>query len=476
MKKIWIFLSLFFLQNSICGQTDQGEKIDSVRKLMVAAFNAKNVDQVYALGGEAFHKELSLENFRKVCETNLFPLGPINNCVLERYSDGMAKYKAEFNSLNLTLLLSLDNEGKIQTFLFQQYQPERPAKQGKIETNNAVLTGLDSIVDKFARPYMVQGPTVGLSIGILEGSKTFFYAYGETERGNGKLPNENSIFEIGSISKTFTAILLADVVNKGKAKLSDPINVYLPDSVAKLEFEGAPITLASLSNHSSGIPRMPTNMSPVLDHNDNPYLNYSDNRLFSFYTTFKPTRKPGDQYEYSNLAVGTLGVILKRISSQSYEKLLVETLCNPLGMNDTREFIRSKDSARFVKGYSEQGDYNPPWDFKALEGAGSIRSTAKDMLKYASANLGAAPSGLKKDILLTHVVTFTKGTNKVGLGWHYIKPGQDEILFHNGGTGGYRSFLGINTGKKFAVVVLSNCALSVDSLGGLLMKALESKP
>jgi CubicO group peptidase (beta-lactamase class C family) len=83
---------------------------------------------------------------------------------------------------------------------------------------------------------------------------------------------------------------------------------------------------------------------------------------------------------------------------------------------------------------------------------------------------------LKKDILLTHTVTYTQGTNKVALGWHYIKPGQDEILFHNGGTGGYRTYLGINLQKQFAVVVLSNCGISVDGLGNQLMKALESKP
>jgi len=476
MKRGWIFIAFLLAQCKGQSQANQQVSIDSVRQLMVTAFNAKNVDQLYALGGEAFHKELSLDNFRQVCQANLFPLGPIKECKLERYRDGMAKYKASFDAVNLTLLLSLDGQNKMQTFLFQQYQAERPPKKEPIPSNNKMVSALDSMVEQFAHDYISQASTVGISIGVLKGDRIYYYGYGETERDNGKLPDENSIYEIGSISKTFTAILLANAVNQGKVKLSDPANMYLPDSARKLSYDNVPITLQNLSNHSSGIPRMPDNMNALIDPPTNPYVNYDDKRLFSFYANFKPTRKAGDQYEYSNLAVGTLGVILERVNQQPYEKLLVEKICDPLGMNDTREFIKPLDSSRVAKGYNENGAYNGPWDFKSFAAAGGIRSTAKDMLKYAAANLGRAPTALKKDILLTHTVTYTQGTNKVALGWHYIKPGQDEILFHNGGTGGYRTYLGINLQKQFAVVVLSNCGISVDGLGNQLMKALESKP
>jgi len=471
-----MLIPLLLMQCRSHAQSGQQAKIDSVRQLMVSAFNAKNVDQLYALGGEAFHKELSIDNFRQVCQTNLFPLGPINDCKLERYSDGLSKYKAAFGTVNLSLLLSLDPKDKLQTFLFQPYEAEKPAKKEPIPTSNRMSSTLDSLVDRFAHPYISQGPTVGLSIGVLVGNDVFYYGYGETDRNNAKLPDENSIYEIGSISKTFTATLLANAVNQGKVKLSDPANMYLPDSARKLAYNDVPITLQSLSNHSSGIPRMPDNMNAFLDPPTNPYVNYDDKRLFGYYANFKPSRKVGDQYEYSNLAVGTLGVILEKVNHEPYEKMLVEKICGPLGMNDTREFIRPGDSARVARGYSENGNYNGPWDFKSFAAAGGIRSTAKDMLKYAAANMGHAPAALKKDILLTHTVTFSQGNNKVALGWHYIKPGQDEVLFHNGGTGGYRTYLGINLQKQFAVVVLSNCGISVDGLGNQLMKALESKP
>jgi CubicO group peptidase (beta-lactamase class C family) len=245
----------------------------------------------------------------------------------------------------------------------------------------------------------------------------------------------------------------------------------LPDSIPPLHYEGIPISLKTLSNHSSGLPRMPSNFHS--SDNSNPYTDYSDNDLFSFLKTFKLTRKPGEQYEYSNLAVGTLGVLLERVDGTTYEKLFIEKICKPLGMNETREFLREQDSLRFAKGYGEEGLYNSQWDFDALQAAGAIRSTAFDLLKYANANLGNAPAKLYQAIELTHTVTFTQGQTKVGLGWHLITLGRDELIFHNGQTGGYHSYLAINTKKKFAVAILSNCAKGTEDLGNSIMKWLE---
>jgi CubicO group peptidase (beta-lactamase class C family) len=219
---------------------------------------------------------------------------------------------------------------------------------------------------------------------------------------------------------------------------------------------------------------MPTNFHP--SDNNNPYKDYDDQDMFSFYKSFRLSRKPGIQYEYSNLAGGTLGVILEKVYKKNYQDLFVEIICTPLGMNDTREFIRKSDSSRFAKGYTEEGKYNSQWDFKALAPAGSIRSTASDLLIYAKANLSEAPNSLEKAIQLTHVKTFSDGNNKTALGWHYIKPGKDEVLFHNGGTGGFRSYLAINLEKKFAVVVLSNTSIGVEEVGNSIMKWLEENP
>ncbi len=444
---------------------------DSVCVLVQKNFNAKNVDSLYALAGDAFKKELSYDKFKGICESNLFPLG-IMETQFESITNKISRYKAVFTNATLVLYLSVDNNKKFQTLLFQPYVSDAK-KSSKIVTNNPLQSETDKAVDSIVQPYTNLAVTHGLSIGILKNDKIQFYGYGETAEGNKQIPDEHTLFEIGSITKTFTATLLADAVNSGKIKLDDPVNKYLPDSIPQLQYEGVPATIEMLSNHSSGIPRMPSNFDLYATDSLNPYKYYEEQQMFSFYKSFKLMRKPGSQYEYSNLAAATLGLILEHIYKQSFEELIIEKICDPLKMNDTREFIRKNDSSRVAVGYDENGKYNGPWDFKAFAAAGSIRSDAADMLIYAKAQLGNAPTSLNKDIQLTHIVTFKDSSATVALGWHYIKAGNEEILFHNGGTGGYRSYLGINLNKKVAAIILSNTAVSVDHIGNALVKYLD---
>jgi CubicO group peptidase (beta-lactamase class C family) len=455
-------------------QNQQRQKTDSVAALVLKKFNEKDAAGLYALTGEGFKKALSYEKFLSVCNNNLFPLGEMKSAGFEKETNGIYKYKSVFSSANLGLFLGLDNMDKIQTILFKPYSDDNAKKSQKVATSNPLITRLDKAVDSASQPYIRLLPTTGLSIGILINGKKIFYGYGETVKDNGQLPNQHSIYEIGSISKTFTAILLADAVEKGLVKLDDPVSKYFPDSVPALTYLGTPVTLKMLSNHSSGIPRMPDNFHPA--DGENPYKDYGNQELYSFYKTFKLDRIPGTKYEYSNLAAATLGVILEKLYRKSYEDLFVETICDPLGMNETREFIRKKDSARFVKGYNEQGKYNSQWDFDALAPAGSIRSTASDMLLYANAQLGNGPAALEKDIKLAQAKTFSDGAVQTALAWHYMKPGKDEIIGHSGGTGGFRTLLAINLEKKFAVIVLSNTSIAVDDVGNSIMKWLEENP
>lgn len=472
MKKIIPLIVMVTMQAGCFSQSSQQQKVDSVVVLVKQYFNAKNIDGLYSLAGEDFKKQLSPGSFKQVCENNLFPLGELKDAIYEKQVNGVSKYKAVFAAANLNMLISLDDKDKIKTFLFQPYTDNNAHKAAMPPFTNPMQTALDKTVNSLLKPFM-QPNTVGVSIGVLKGDKKYYYNYGEAEKGSGIAPKQSTIYEIGSISKTFTATLLADAVSQGKIKLDDPVNKYLPDSVPAVAYNGTPVTILSMINHSSGIPRMPNNF----DFNagfDDPYKDYDNQKLFSFYKNFKPARKVGDEYEYSNLAVGTIGVILEKINGTNYEDLLFKTICKPLNMHDTREYLRTEDSVRFAKGY-DNSQYAAPWNFKAFMGAGGIRSTAEDMLLYAQAQLGAAPPQLYKDIQLTHTPTFTKGNTTVAMAWHIIKPGNDELLFHNGGTGGYRSYLAINPQKKFAVVMLSNTTISVDELGNNLMKWLEGQ-
>ncbi len=468
MIKISALLALITL-NLVFRVEAQQQKMDSVCSLVKKYFNDKDAFKLYDLTAENFHKQLPWETFKNTSNTNLFPIGEMKETIFEGNTNGLSKYKAVFATVNLDLLLSLDKSGKIETFLLRPYTNANAKKSVKAPFNNPLTTALDKAVDSVMQPFMAQLNTVGASIAIFEDGKTYYYGYGETAKGNNSIPDNHTIFEIGSISKTFTATLLADAVNKNKIRLDDPVNKYLPDSIPPIAFNGIPVTIASLINHSSGIPRIPGNFGAG---KTDPYFDYDDSKMFSFYKNFTPTRKPGDTYEYSNLAVGTVGVILERIHKDSYENMLFKTICKPLGMNDTKVYLQVQDSGRFAKGYSD-GNFAAPWNFKAFMGAGGIRSTVADLILYVQAQLGAAPRALNRDIQLTHTVTFKTKDATIGMAWHYIKPGKDQILFHNGGTGGYRSYLAINLQKKFAVVILSNTTIGVDGVGNELMKWLE---
>jgi CubicO group peptidase (beta-lactamase class C family) len=470
MRKI-LPLLVFITMNLVCSAQTPQQKVDSVCVLVKKYFNEKDAQKLYDLTGENFRKRLPWETFNNVSTTNLFPLGEMKETVFEENTKGVTKYKAVFAGGNFDLVLLLDKADKLEGFLVRPYTNTNAGakKSGKVLFNNPLTTGLDKKVDSIMQLFMAQLNTVGASIAILKDGKTYYYGYGETAKGNNSIPDNRTIFEIGSISKTFTATLLADAVSKGKIKLNDPVNKYLPDSIPAINFGGVPVTIQSLINHSSGIPRMPNNFGTG---KADPYIDYDDSKMFSFYKNFAPTRKPGEKYEYSNLAVGTVGVILERINKDSYENMLLKTICKPLGMSDTKEYLRAQDSARFAKGYSD-GNFAAPWNFKAFMGAGGIRSTTADLILYAQAQLGTASPVLNSDIQLTHTVTFKTADATLGMAWHYIKPGKDEILFHNGGTGGYRSYLAINLQKKFAVIILSNTTIGVDAAGNELIKWLE---
>lgn len=461
-----------FLSFQLTAQTPH-DREDSVALLVQKYFNANDAKQLYQLAGEQFHKILSEEKFTEISKNNLFPLGQMKAPEYYGTSQGVSKYKIAFESITLSLNLSLDENRKLVTFLINEYVDNSKQKIEKVATNNPLATSLDRQVDSAVQSYMQLAATAGLSIGIIKDGKTFFYGYGETIKGNHKVPDQNNLFEIGSITKTFTAILLADAVNQGKISLEDPLSKFLPGR-GEISFEGVPVTIRMLSNHTSALPRMPDNFSESTTDPLNPYKNYSREDLMNFLKTVKLSRKPGTVYEYSNLAVATIAMIIEDLYQKSFESLVKEKILAPLKMDDTKQLLNKKDSARFASGYNEQGNYNGPWDFKAFAGAGALRSTANDMLKYAKANWGDGPASIEKAITLTQKKTFSDANISIGLGWHFIKPGKDELIFHNGGTGGYRSYLAINREKKFAIVILSNTAIGTEGVGNRLMSWLEN--
>lgn len=308
-----------------------------------------------------------------------------------------------------------------------------------------------------------QGYNASIIVGVVNPGGTTYYAYGKTSALRGE-PNEKTVYEIGSISKVFTSTLLADMVARGEVALEDPIERYLPSTVTPPTRNGQSITLAHLATQTSGLPRLPDNFAPA--DPANPYADYSVEQMYEFLSGHELRRDIGAEYEYSNLGVGLLGHILALRSGMTYDELVQQRIAAELGMPDTRVALTPGMRDRLATGHSGQTEV-PNWDIPTLAGAGALRSTASDMLVFLAANLGLTESRLHAPMLTTHEARHQAGSPqmRIGLGWHIRSTEDREIVWHNGGTGGYRTFAGFVAGTRTGVVVLSNTSTSADDIG-----------
>lgn len=313
---------------------------------------------------------------------------------------------------------------------------------------------------------------VGIVVGVIDASGRRTVSYGALAKGDPRPLNGDTLFEIGSATKVFTSLLLADAVQRGEVALTDPVAKYLPAAVKVPERGGKKITLQDLATHTSGLPRLPSNLLPK--DASNPYADYSEQQLYDFLSGYSLTRDIGSQYEYSNLGAGLLGHALARRAGMSYEALVRARILEPLAMKSTAVTLSDSLKQRLAVGHDATLARAANWDLPTLAGAGALRSTANDLLTFLAAELGLAKSPLAAAMtsqLATRRPTGTPGL-EIALGWHILTtPGGQELVWHNGGTGGYRSFLGFDTKKKTGVVVLSNTSTNegVDDIGRHLL-------
>jgi CubicO group peptidase (beta-lactamase class C family) len=314
----------------------------------------------------------------------------------------------------------------------------------------------------------VQHQSVGIVVGVIDPTGRRVVAYGNTAKG-GKAVDANSVFEIGSVTKVFTSLLLADMVQRGEVALTDPVSKYLPPSVKMPERGGKKITLVDLATHTSGLPRMPSNLHPK--DPANPYADYTVAQLYEFLATVELTRDIGSKYEYSNLGGGLLGHVLARRAGTDYETLVRTRILEPLRMKSTAITLSKTMKERLASGHDAELQAVSNWDLPTLAGAGALRSTADDLLTFVGANIGLAKSPLSPAMaamLATRRPTGIPGLD-VALAWHISTQDGHEIIWHNGGTGGYRSWIGFDPKSRTGVVVLSNASVGVDDIGAHLL-------
>jgi D-alanyl-D-alanine-carboxypeptidase/D-alanyl-D-alanine-endopeptidase len=342
----------------------------------------------------------------------------------------------------------------------------QPAPESAVPTDSEIRKILAERIDTARQ-------SVGIVVGVIEPKGRRIVSYGNLEKGDSRPLNGDTVFEIGSITKVFTSLLLADMVEHGEVSLTDPVAKYLPDGVKMPEGGGRAITLQDLSTHTSGLPRLPTPFKPR--DPANPYADYSVEQLYQFLSSYKLTREVGSKFEYSNLGGGLLGHALARRAGVNYETLVKSRVCGPLGMSSTGITLSPEMKARLAAGHNGKLETVSNWDLPTLAGAGALRSTANDMLAFLAANLGYTKTPLAPAMAAMLKVRRPTGAPglEIGLGWLVRTRGANEVVWHNGGTGGYRSFAGFDPKARVGVVVLSNTetAAGVDDIGMHLIDA-----
>ena len=332
------------------------------------------------------------------------------------------------------------------------------------------VLGADEIREILVKRVDQQKQAVGIVVGVIEPNGRRVVAYGNLANGDPRTLDGDTIFEIGSVSKIFTSLVLADMVNRKEVTLDDPAADYLPENVKMPGRSGKSITLLDLSTHSSGLPPLPGNLlAKLADDPRNPNPDYSVDDLYQFLSGYTLPRDPGSEFEYSNLGAGLLGHLLAYRAGTDYESLIRIRVTQPLRMPDTGITPSPSMKQRMATGHNATlaPVVNHRIPLHTLASAGALRSSANDMLTFLEAFLGYRESPLAPAMKAMLEVRRPAGQTKIGLGWLIYSIDGREIASHNGGTGGFRSFVGYDAKESIGVVVLSNASTptGVDDIG-----------
>lgn len=343
-------------------------------------------------------------------------------------------------------------------------------------TPTAGAGSLSARADKLAEDYLAKRPQAGIVIGIVHGDQRWVRGYGVSAGTGSAAPDGRSIYEIGSITKVFTGILLARMVEDGQVALDDPITKYLPAGTAVAPAAQA-ITLRQLATHTSGLPRLPENLEATVKDMGDPYADYTIDDLYASLAEVKVAANAGKTSEYSNYGVSLLGQLLAEKAGRPYAELVEEWITAPLGMDDTATSVSADRQPRLVAGRTPQGEPTKPWTFQGAAPAGALRSTGDDLLAFIAANLDPAQTVLSR----SHTELFAQPELALAYCWLIsTMPDGQVVRWHNGGTGGYVSFLGMDKQRGIGVVVLSNHGdaaagdSSIDELGMTLIQEAQT--
>jgi len=329
---------------------------------------------------------------------------------------------------------------------------------------------LEDRIDKYRQ-------SVGIVVGLIEPQGRRVIAYGKLGPEDGRPLNGDTVFEIASITKLFTSLALAEMVQRGDVQLTDPVAKYLTGINVPAR-AGHQITLEDLATHTSGLPREPHSLKPRTVYD--PWAGYSFEDLSEFLSSCQLTRDPGDRFEYSNLGVALLGTALARRADVNYDTLIRKLVTGPLGMASTAVTPTQEMASRLSTGHNFLLEPVAGTKPNVFAPAGGLRSSVNDLLKLLSAVLGFTQTPLAPAIRATLSVHRPKaplmgrvvaaiaggtGGDQIHLGWSSTREKGVEVVWHNGAVPGFRSFIGFDPSMRRGVVVLSNAESGVDDIG-----------
>jgi serine-type D-Ala-D-Ala carboxypeptidase/endopeptidase len=352
-----------------------------------------------------------------------------------------------------------------------QQAQQNPLADLGIQEETLTRQEVEGYLKRLANEHLENDENIGLVIGILHDGQSEVFGFGRLSKSSKQQPDGSTLFELGSITKTFTALLLADMHRGGEVDWDDPVGKYLPEDVV---IPGKPISLLDLATHSSGLPRLPPGLEESVRNPLNPYAAFDEQRLHADLPKVKLEQR---RYAYSNLGMGLLGHLLARRAEKEYETLVVDRICKPLAMDDTQITLTDTQKSRLAIPH-DNGQSVPVWDLASLQAAGGVLSTADDMLKFLRAHLADPESDLQK--AMQDCITKRRPADRIhvsiGLGWHVISENALDIVTHNGATGGTSTYAAMVPSHDIAVIVLSNSSSSVDKLGRQIVYLLHRLP
>jgi CubicO group peptidase (beta-lactamase class C family) len=468
MKRTTIILILTFMTNVMFAQTDNYKiAIDNFQ----TNYNAEKYEDIFNSFSSEMKQALPIEKTKQFLTGLKIQVGKIEKTEFVGYQQGTyATYKTNFEKVVFAVNISLDSQNLVNGLFIKPYEEPKNTENKVINTLSNYPTEIAEIICAKTKDFPNK---TQLSIAVIQNGETNYYGIIKENDTIKPTKNQNKIFEIGSITKVFTSTVFASLIEDKKLKLTDEINTFYSFSIK----DNTKISFQSLANHTSGLPRLPENLD--LSNESNPYKNYGKKEIEEYLKNLlKLENEPSKIYSYSNLGAGLLGYTLGLSQKMSFQKLLQKRIFDKYKMKSSFTTTQKLDD-RLVKGIDQNGEFVSNWDFDVLFGGGGILSTTEDLVKFANAQFNPKNT----EIALTRNPTFNINENmKIGLGWHILKTEKGfNLVWHNGGTGGYSSSMVLDAEKKNGVIILSNVSAfntkmeNIDNLCFELMKQIEKQ-